>query len=161
MGLSEKWDAKKTLALIKAIRKHQYHFKTSSIQRITVWNEISEELCKKGFHECNRDECRKKWDNLYRTFRKISQRVSEKVTWELYEPVKETVKCLSWENFGSIKRKRRYSSELSAAHKILKLNEEFHESITQKHISFFTKVDILEKEKKTILSKIKKLMSNL
>jgi hypothetical protein len=163
---------RKTEVLLTVMRKHQIQFKSGLKHRVALWTKISKELSRKGFTNCDRDECCKKWDNLFRTFKKVHFRDGKNATWELYKTVMDLVKCLNWPHTNSKGSKNKLfppseNFETTDEELSIKLLEKYVEHSTEQYKkveacseSFRSKVAKLESEREVLLKRIEKMLGN-
>ncbi|ODM92497.1 Ribonuclease HII, partial [Orchesella cincta] len=152
------WSNRKTADLIQCIHSHEHKFKIASKTRTHIWNEISKDMAELGHVDCNRDECNKKWSNLYRTWKKVRSRPREtRRRWQNYDAVSELVKSLAVRNRNKVTSSKKHCTKSSKelVEKLMKDNLAHQEAIKLAEEKFAKKVEKLNLERDSMLKEIK------
>ncbi|CAL8093687.1 unnamed protein product [Orchesella dallaii] len=161
------WSNRKTEDLIQCIHRHERKFSNASRARTHIWNEISKDMAELGHLDCDRDDCNKKWSNLYRTWKKVKSRPRATGSrWPFYGLVTELVKTLG-------ARIREYRDKVEApskeyisrkskdlVSKLLKNNLAYQEAVKLAEEKFEKQAEKLNIERDNILKDIKQVLES-
>lgn len=156
------WSQQKINDLLTCIRNRENKIRDRTKNRQTIWRDISNEMLKLGHQHCDKDECFKKWSNLFRTWKIVRQRSrASRVNWGYYGRVSQIVKSLYCSNpkpqgkstaSASTKSPNPFEEILI---KIMKNNETHQKLIQDAEDRFQMEVKKLDQERNGLLADIK------
>lgn len=136
---------------------HDAQFRKSSRNKGNVWNDIATDMLELGHQDCSKDECSKKWNNLYRTWKKVKLRPKQdRRKWKYYQSVSDLVKSMYQRERDKNAAKKPSPQELIL--KLMEQNLKHEETVRKTEEKFQSQVLLLDKERDNILLQIKNIL---
>lgn len=112
-----------------------------------------------GHRDCNKDECFKKWSNLYRTWKIVNSRPKEgRRRWHIFDQITNIVKFMSQRGNDKSTKKFAKHSVKNLIKQVVEQNVRHKDAICKKVDSFNARVSCLDEERDELIEEIGEIL---
>ncbi len=153
------WSKRKVKNFLQCVQNHEQKFRKRNKNNFLIWNEIAKDMFALGHRDCNKDECFKKWSNLYRTWKIVNSRPKEcRRKWQIFNQITNIVKFMSQRGNDKSPKKSAEHSVKDLIKQLLEQNSKHKEAICKKVDNFNRQVSRLDEERDELIDEIGKIL---